>query len=119
MNNYFGIGLDAKISLDFNNKRDEHPEKCRWVMSFTSSFLLLEQGTYCPEPEGKGLCRVLRQEAKASPNTMCQKVEVLSQVWGNPGGQPGGGFPGWASSGQINTRKCVSSRWEQAKSPKS
>ncbi|XP_063093149.1 diacylglycerol kinase delta isoform X8 [Cavia porcellus] len=29
MNNYFGIGLDAKISLDFNNKRDEHPEKCR------------------------------------------------------------------------------------------
>lgn len=30
MNNYFGIGLDAKISLDFNNKRDEHPEKCRW-----------------------------------------------------------------------------------------
>lgn len=31
MNNYFGIGLDAKISLDFNHKRDEHPEKCRWV----------------------------------------------------------------------------------------
>ncbi|KAM9318166.1 diacylglycerol kinase delta isoform 2-T3 [Pholidichthys leucotaenia] len=29
MNNYFGIGLDAKITLDFNNKRDEHPEKCR------------------------------------------------------------------------------------------
>lgn len=31
MNNYFGIGLDAKISLDFNNKRDEHPEKCRYT----------------------------------------------------------------------------------------
>lgn len=31
MNNYFGIGLDAKISLDFNNKRDEHPEKCRYA----------------------------------------------------------------------------------------
>uniref|UniRef100_UPI00358F5A21 diacylglycerol kinase delta isoform X2 n=3 Tax=Myxine glutinosa TaxID=7769 RepID=UPI00358F5A21 len=29
MNNYFGIGLDAKILLDFNNRRDEHPEKCR------------------------------------------------------------------------------------------
>uniref|UniRef100_A0A8C5GY50 diacylglycerol kinase (ATP) n=1 Tax=Gouania willdenowi TaxID=441366 RepID=A0A8C5GY50_GOUWI len=27
MNNYFGIGLDAKISLEFNNKREEHPEK--------------------------------------------------------------------------------------------
>ncbi|XP_036316341.1 diacylglycerol kinase kappa [Pipistrellus kuhlii] len=25
MNNYFGIGLDAKISLEFNNRRDEHP----------------------------------------------------------------------------------------------
>ncbi|KAL3847643.1 hypothetical protein ACJMK2_018545 [Sinanodonta woodiana] len=29
MNNYFGIGLDAKITLDFQNKREEHPEKCR------------------------------------------------------------------------------------------
>uniref|UniRef100_S4RLA4 Diacylglycerol kinase n=1 Tax=Petromyzon marinus TaxID=7757 RepID=S4RLA4_PETMA len=29
MNNYFGIGLDAKISLDFNNRREEHPEKYR------------------------------------------------------------------------------------------
>ncbi|XP_058132615.1 diacylglycerol kinase eta isoform X3 [Dasypus novemcinctus] len=29
MNNYFGIGLDAKISLEFNNKREEHPEKYR------------------------------------------------------------------------------------------
>jgi len=28
MNNYLGIGLDAKISLDFNQLRDEHPEKC-------------------------------------------------------------------------------------------
>ncbi|XP_039331535.1 diacylglycerol kinase kappa [Saimiri boliviensis] len=27
MNNYFGIGLDAKISLDFNTRRDEHPER--------------------------------------------------------------------------------------------
>lgn len=46
MNNYFGIGLDAKISLDFNNKRDEHPEKCRWVRplctpSFVSSSFVL------------------------------------------------------------------------------
>ncbi|KAL4219804.1 hypothetical protein ACF0H5_020216 [Mactra antiquata] len=29
MNNYLGIGLDAKITLDFQNKREEHPEKCR------------------------------------------------------------------------------------------
>ncbi|XP_066213894.1 diacylglycerol kinase kappa [Saccopteryx leptura] len=25
MNNYFGIGLDAKISLEFNTRRDQHP----------------------------------------------------------------------------------------------
>uniref|UniRef100_I3MBI4 Diacylglycerol kinase n=1 Tax=Ictidomys tridecemlineatus TaxID=43179 RepID=I3MBI4_ICTTR len=25
MNNYFGIGLDAKISLEFNTRREEHP----------------------------------------------------------------------------------------------
>ena len=26
MNNYFGIGIDAKISLDFHNKREENPK---------------------------------------------------------------------------------------------
>ncbi|CAG0918863.1 unnamed protein product [Notodromas monacha] len=29
MNNYMGIGIDAKITLDFHIKREEHPEKCR------------------------------------------------------------------------------------------
>ncbi|XP_071838981.1 diacylglycerol kinase delta-like isoform X3 [Apostichopus japonicus] len=29
MNNYLGIGMDAKISLDFHTRREEHPEKCR------------------------------------------------------------------------------------------
>uniref|UniRef100_A0A0N5A8D0 DAGKa domain-containing protein n=1 Tax=Syphacia muris TaxID=451379 RepID=A0A0N5A8D0_9BILA len=29
MNNYFGIGLDAKIALDFHNKREELPDKAR------------------------------------------------------------------------------------------
>jgi len=27
MNNYFGIGIDAKISLDFHNKREESSSK--------------------------------------------------------------------------------------------
>lgn len=29
MNNYFGIGLDAKLSLEFHMTREEHPEKCK------------------------------------------------------------------------------------------
>ncbi len=29
MSNYFGIGLDAKIALDFNTLREQYPDKCR------------------------------------------------------------------------------------------
>ena len=29
MNNYFGIGLDAKIALDFHKKREDNPKKTR------------------------------------------------------------------------------------------
>lgn len=43
MNNYFGIGLDAKISLEFNNKRDEHPKKCRYICMVCSCTLRVDR----------------------------------------------------------------------------
>ncbi len=30
MNNYFGIGLDAKIALEFDNKREARADKAKW-----------------------------------------------------------------------------------------
>ncbi len=32
MNNYFGIGLDAKIALEFDQKRELHGDKARLGM---------------------------------------------------------------------------------------
>ncbi|MEQ2168152.1 hypothetical protein GOODEAATRI_011504 [Goodea atripinnis] len=59
MNNYFGIGLDAKISLEFNNKREEHPEKCSRSAAEArfSWFLRLFQcdGQYIPLPSLQGI----------------------------------------------------------------
>uniref|UniRef100_G3P3G7 Diacylglycerol kinase n=1 Tax=Gasterosteus aculeatus aculeatus TaxID=481459 RepID=G3P3G7_GASAC len=61
MNNYFGIGLDAKISLEFNNKREEHPEKCRKLYkSMMWNGLLgkkepLCDGQYIPLPSLQGI----------------------------------------------------------------
>uniref|UniRef100_A0A8C5DJ67 Diacylglycerol kinase n=1 Tax=Gouania willdenowi TaxID=441366 RepID=A0A8C5DJ67_GOUWI len=58
MNNYFGIGLDAKISLEFNNKRDEHPKKCRYgdaEETFYSPFSLQCDGVPISLPSLQGL----------------------------------------------------------------
>lgn len=44
MNNYFGIGLDAKIALDFHTRREEHPEKFRLVIA--RSFNLVGLSTH-------------------------------------------------------------------------
>ncbi len=36
MNNYFGLGIDAELSLDFHHAREEDPDKfnSRWVLLF-------------------------------------------------------------------------------------
>ena len=44
MNNYFGIGLDAKIALDFHTRREEHPEKFR--LAIARSFNLAGLSTH-------------------------------------------------------------------------
>ena len=72
MNNYFGIGLDAKISLDFNNKRDEHPEKCRWVPAPRTPGARL-----FVSPSGRGVIsgahRALRQSTDTEPERLVRK----------------------------------------------
>lgn len=74
MNNYFGIGLDAKISLDFNNKRDEHPEKCRWVPAPAHA---CPSGLVVVSPSGRGVIsgvhRALRQSTDTEPEHLVRK----------------------------------------------
>lgn len=41
MNNYFGIGLDAKIALDFHTRREEHPEKFRLAIDRSFNLAVL------------------------------------------------------------------------------
>ena len=37
MNNYFGIGVDAKIVLEFHKKRDASPKSARWILKNAQS----------------------------------------------------------------------------------
>lgn len=83
MNNYFGIGLDAKISLDFNNKRDEHPEKCRQVLPVVRD---VERGSKEASSEGEGLHPWIGQlgqtgDQEGSDAYDCSGL-CLTQHWG-------------------------------------
>ncbi|NWR62467.1 DGKD kinase, partial [Bucorvus abyssinicus] len=75
MNNYFGIGLDAKISLEFNNKRDEHPKKCS---SRTKN--MMWYGVL-------GTKELLQRTYK----NLEQRVQLEVRGWGNRDGVGGGG----------------------------
>lgn len=98
MNNYFGIGLDAKISLDFNNKRDEHPEKCRWVTPGSTPVLRVSP---VPPREGRVPSRAGVKGARGAeadgdePERFASEGRAASTdvggAGGSPGGQPGGG----------------------------
>uniref|UniRef100_A0A804LQW9 diacylglycerol kinase (ATP) n=1 Tax=Zea mays TaxID=4577 RepID=A0A804LQW9_MAIZE len=45
MNNYFGVGCDAKVALDIHNLREENPE--RFYSQDTTIFVVYEQGAVC------------------------------------------------------------------------
>ncbi|NXN09359.1 DGKD kinase, partial [Indicator maculatus] len=93
MNNYFGIGLDAKISLEFNNKRDEHPKKCSsrtknmmWYGVLGTKELLqrtyknLEQRVQLEVQgegqQGLGVGAALWQPLRLSPLLQCDGVPI-------------------------------------------
>lgn len=44
MNNYFGIGLDAKIALEFHHKREESADKSRFGFFDVDMHFLLAIG---------------------------------------------------------------------------
>lgn len=68
MNNYFGIGLDAKISLEFNNKRDEHPKKCR--LAETPQIPLGKTCTLPGSSPRRRACRAARSRG-VGPGLLC------------------------------------------------
>ena len=51
MNNYFGIGLDAKIALEFNRMREENPAAFKFVAACRKT--ALNHGFEWQEPSQK------------------------------------------------------------------
>lgn len=84
MNNYFGIDLDAKISLEFNNKRDEHPKKCR--LAGTPRF---PPGKTCspgsPMPAPRGTIKMLGAKGVTwcycAGDPSCSRFCTRTQCW--------------------------------------
>lgn len=84
MNNYFGIGLDAKISLEFNNKRDEHPKKCRLAGPPLEKHMPLVPG--CLQQEGLLGCQEpwgwLRADVAWLGTPSCSRFPTCTQQEG-------------------------------------
>lgn len=96
---YFGIGLDAKIAFDFDQLRNEHPEKCRSRVKNQMWYALMGSRQMLAQS-----CRNLHRRIKLECDGVVVKLPKLqgvvvlnipsymggAELWGTP--RPSKGF---------------------------
>lgn len=79
MNNYFSIGVDAKIALDFHRKREANP--AQFKSRGMNKVIYFGLGTSAIFEGGKNLTQILQIELDGNPITLpptCEGVMVLN-----------------------------------------